>query len=79
MTMKSRKPNRTGMVKSFNPTDTNGHRNPPGLRIHYIIRAYKRGIDSGHGDLRWFGADETTFSSRTSKHLKPPIGVIAEF
>ena len=73
--MKSRKTNRTAPAKPDNQNRSHRDQNPAGLRIHDIVRAYKRGVDSGHGDLRWFGADETGFLSRASNHIKAATGV----
>lgn len=39
-------------------------------RIPRIARAYKRGVDSGHGDLRWFGADQARIMAAGSKFAK---------
>jgi hypothetical protein len=39
-------------------------------RIPQIARAYKRGVDSGHGDLRWFGADQARIMAAGSKFAK---------
>lgn len=36
-------------------------------RMPRIARAYRRGVDSGHGDLRWFGADEARIMAAGSK------------
>jgi hypothetical protein len=73
--MKSRKTSRTAQAKPANQNRSHRDQNPIGLRIHEIVRAYKHGVDSGHGDLRWFGSDETGFTSRTSERLKPVLGV----
>jgi hypothetical protein len=39
-------------------------------RIPRIARAYKRGLDSGHGNLRWFGADQARIMAAGSKFAK---------
>jgi hypothetical protein len=39
-------------------------------RMPRIARAYKRGVDSGHGDLRWFGADQVRIMAAGSKFAK---------
>jgi hypothetical protein len=36
-------------------------------RLPRIARAYKRGVDSGHGELRWFGAEEARILATASK------------
>jgi hypothetical protein len=68
--MKTTKPNqttaRTPTARPANPKTRDWFSE----RIPRIARAYKRGVDSGHGDLRWFGTDQARIMAAGSKFAK---------
>jgi len=46
-------------------------------RLRSIARTYQRGVDSGHGSLRWFGTDEARILATASKPMKTVNGTSA--
>jgi hypothetical protein len=67
MNMKTIKPNQTVVRAQATRNANPKTRDWFSERLPRIARAYKRGVDSGHGELRWFGADQARIMAAGSK------------
>lgn len=72
MKSKPRKPQRETSVAIAKASE-------PNTLVRFIARTYQRGADSGHGDLRWFGAGETALIAAPVRRTTSATGASITF